>query len=386
MSTELLPIYKKVEASLQNHRMQFIAMSKNWFDSNSTVITAGTLTERPYFPIHLEDEMLEVMGVTREEIKNALNRAPSVKSSWKVLNSEFIIAMSLAVRYFVKNKMNNETKITYMTIVYRHYAMLHKRQFPHGTQPQMMDYMVNHLSMKNDLKRLGSLNAALEKMAENCHTSYEKDLESTDDETMLKYSVNMWSRTNSFVVNYARQYYDVHEKKLYLNVDDTSSDDEDNYRPERGSDSGAVQNLARSSYMHFLSNTPDERLLDISSKGNEISIGMLRSAIEILRKKGDEGVESIMLSIVELLVSEKHDVDFKLICSQKYLPFILSIYARSNVTDKNIVLIKNNLSRMLQENCPRFQETQREATKISYRRALFTYFALIIQINRCGGA
>jgi hypothetical protein len=387
MSSELVILYKKIDTNMSNpiHKKRLLDLCKGWFDSNTSIITANTLEERPYFPVSLEDEMMESIGVTRDDIKNTMKRIPSVNSAWKVLNSEYILAMSLVVRFFLKEKNELATRIVYMVIVYRHYSMLHKRQFPHGTKKEVMDYMVNQLSLKNDLKRLGSLNSALEKMAENCHAGYIKDLTSNDDEQILKYSVNMWSRTNSFVVNYARQYYDINDKKLYMNVDDTSNEgEEDNYRPERGSDSGAVYNVARGAFMHFLSTAPDERLINIAARGNEISTGMLRSALEILRKKGDEGVEHIMVSILELLISEKHDPEFKIVCTQMYLPFVLSIYARSNITDKNIILIKNNLSRMLADNCPRFQETQREATKISYRRALFTYIALIIQIGRCG--
>jgi hypothetical protein len=386
MVSEMVPLCRKVELSLNNsaNKKEYLSLCHKWFDLNSECMTDTGMTNRPFFPIDLEDKIIETLGLTKEEVREAMLKSPAAKTQTYALTlSEFSMAMTLAVRTFVKLKDANGIKTSYMILAYRHYSMLHKRYWKYGAKKEIMDYTVNSLSMKNDLKRLHTLHAALEKMATNCHESYEKMLLSNDDESMFKYNINLWSRTNSFIKGLANMYFEADRKKLYLNVDETANDDEDDFKPERTSNSAIVANLARSTYMHFASTNPDDRALSIAARGNEISVGMLKGTIEALRKKGDDGVEQIIHGIIELLVTEKNDIDMKIICSKAYLPYILSIYTRSNTNDESVIKIKDNLSRILKDNCPRFQETKREATKISYRRALFIYFALLIQIHRC---
>ena len=58
--------------------------------------------------------------------------------------------------------------------------------------------------------------------------------------------------------------------------------------------------------------------------------------------------------------------------------YCLQIYRRSNTTDKNIIKIKAILDKWLKD-LGLMDKTNRTATIVSFRKALFTFFVMEIQ-------
>ena len=67
--------------------------------------------------------------------------------------------------------------------------------------------------------------------------------------------------------------------------------------------------------------------------------------------------------------------------SMKFFNYADELYKKSNTKDESIVRIKDILDKFLNNYCPIYIKTNRIATKISFRRAIYLYFVLIIQKN-----
>jgi hypothetical protein len=64
---------------------------------------------------------------------------------------------------------------------------------------QVMAYTIENLTLKYDIKRLGSLFKALDKLAENSHVNQMENITSQDDEKIILYAIDMRSRINHMV-------------------------------------------------------------------------------------------------------------------------------------------------------------------------------------------
>jgi gamma-glutamylcyclotransferase (GGCT)/AIG2-like uncharacterized protein YtfP len=62
-----------------------------------------------------------------------------------------------------------------------------------------MAYTIENLTLKYDIKRLGSLFKALDKLAENSHVNQMENITSQDDEKIILYAIDMRSRINHMV-------------------------------------------------------------------------------------------------------------------------------------------------------------------------------------------
>ena len=65
--------------------------------------------------------------------------------------------------------------------------------------------------------------------------------------------------------------------------------------------------------------------------------------------------------------------------SWNFITYSFNVYKKSNTNDESIIEIKKVLDRILTKYSPNYIKTNRIATKIQFRRALFMYIILIIQ-------
>jgi hypothetical protein len=250
-----------------------------------------------------------------------------------------------------------------------------------------MDYTINNLSNKFDIKRLGSLMKALEKISDNNHDNYEKSFISDDDDAIFRYIEGLRTRLNNFVQKVANEFMYNYDHKLYLNKDAVSmrgEDGSDDYNVNRKSDSSAIEQGASNYIIWFSTNALDERgLLLASTINKDVSLNSLRNIINSLKNEDMNKLELIVAGLLASLMLSQKDNDLKAVCNVKFIPFALTIFTKSNMKDENLLAIRDNLNFLLNKYSVTFASTTREATKIAYRKALLIYVAYTIQKQRC---
>jgi len=108
----------------------------------------------------------------------------------------------------------------------------------------------------------------------------------------------------------------------------------------------------------------------------------LESTLNAIKEDDGNRIRLIVQSILEVLSSTQNDNSFKGVHSKGFPLFCIRLLSKSNSSNESIKNIKYNIDALLSEFCTTFRETKREATKISYRKALITYIALGLQVQR----
>ena len=84
---EFIKLYQKAKVSLEDPTRQakLRKVILEYFDENSDVLHVPSMAKKPVFLKNRDQEIIfESLGLTREELKGALDRTSAVDSNWKV--------------------------------------------------------------------------------------------------------------------------------------------------------------------------------------------------------------------------------------------------------------------------------------------------------------
>lgn len=373
-------LFSKVQTALKNK--DTLATYKNDMDrylSNNTDKYFGIgPNARPIYPSTQIDKYINLTGLTSKEITDTIKESTNVKSSWFMLKP-YNIANCLATRYFLTT--NNQEYITYSIwyLIIELYPPLHYRYFKYNVNEACMQYTINNLSGKFNIKKAGTFWNLL---SETCLTALELHKERLIEGTdigFVKYLQDIQTRMNSILKNIANVYYDNFENKRFMK-EEHESFEEDNYY-EADSNSYTIERVTNKVTTHLIINGPDMKLVELAAKTNKVSVNEMRNyADAIVNEKHEAQIRQLIESILFMYLfnedGENHGADT--IGTNEFMIYCLKVYKKSNTKDKNSNRIKTILNEWLDE-LGLAQKTTRTATIVNFRKALFTFFVMEIQ-------
>jgi hypothetical protein len=384
-SNEFVLLQDKYERYIadKTNQSKFVRSVQIEFDRNSAILSDNGLSEKP---IISKDPIWAFTNIPDEEVILTMKKTKA-KFVEKVFGENAVyIPFLIAIRYFTQQ--NDQRMINllcaYSTAVI--YSMLHRKYFTIGhAKREVMDYTINNLSNKYDIKRLGSLIKALEKLYQANHENYKDDLVSNDDDRILDYIEGLRTRINSFIKNINGEFISNYRAGRYINVDpDKLVGEDEEFENERSSDSSVIIQASQAFMIWFVTNGNDHDGLKLAVNYNkDVSISHLQHIINEIKLNKSNKLEEIVASIINLLVENQKNNNLSAICNVRFIPFVFSVFSRSNTSDVNIIRIKDNITSLLANYSTKFNDTNREATKIAYRKALLIYIAFLIQKQRC---
>jgi hypothetical protein len=239
-----------------------------------------------------------------------------------------------------------------------------------------MDYTINNLSNKYDIKKCGNLFKALFKLASVCNNTYKDYFTLFSDRHIIEYIMNLRTRINNFVKEIKDAYQKNKESGKYLNYDQESKTQDNYYETDNAS--FVIDRLSSKVTNYVTTNGVDVKTSDLAAQLCDVSRSAIRDALEkILKTENSEIKELVSILLQQYLVEEKCPVEG--IGSKNFITICLKIYGKSNTNDKNVIRLKEILDKWLQMNCERYQKTERAATKNNLRKAIYMYFVLITQ-------
>lgn len=366
---------------------EFIRAIHKWFDHNSEIILDTGMHIKPVFTPKDNDIAFSILDIDKDKVDKAVQASDTVKGyREKIFTNPAYIGLTLVARSLTKMKKTKEARMVYLYLAFRYYNVRYDVYFIYPPQRTIMDYTVNNLSLKFDIRRLGSLGAAMEKLADKNHETYEKGLISSSDDKILQYAESLRIRVNGFIQYFFAEFKKNWQEGNYLNVDSDESinDDENGPTRERTSDSTAISSAANAYHIWFISNEVNDKVLNFVSRESKISPNALRTVLEKIRAEKGEHVEVIAGNLLQQLVERTRDPQMKGVLSKKWTPFVLSQFSKTNTDDSSILEMKAKLDELLNEYCVKFAATAREATRSAYRRALLLYIAYTMQVQRSG--
>jgi hypothetical protein len=371
-------IYPSVELALKSKvksdlLQQYIA---KYFDRNHDVLFDTGVSKRLFFRAEDEFIIFKATDIKPSEVEDILKRNKLIKSTWEILNNPFNITIMLISRYYLlkEDKKSLENSLMYLSLFL--YSSLHYKYFKFLPNENVMAYTVNNLSNKYYIKTQGNLVKAIYSTVMTNHETYDKVLARGTDEDLLRYITQLRTRLNSFIKNIAKEYYNTKEKGLYLNTEKESQDQEDFY--EVDNISFQINKMADKATLRILTRGIDQLAINAAADICGVSNSAIKTAMyNIIEQRSDEVKDLVTLILQAYLINNKNSIDS--MTSKKFISECFAIYSKSNTNDKTINNIKEILDRWLTACSDKYTKTERVATKINFRKAIYLYFVFMIR-------
>jgi len=353
-----------------------------FMDKNHDVIFDQGPMKKLLFTNLDQQMVLDFVGVSNDEVAATLKKVESIGSSWKLLNNPYIIISCYVIRELTIQKKIRERDLLIMYLAMKVYSGLFSKYFKVGVNSQIMLYTLNDLSDKFKYKSLKNNYAVYKDVVMQSHQLYEKVLVKGEDEMLNVYFSQIFGRLNKIMLNIARAYYKNRDDKKYLNAV-KSYDDETGELLDYENSSSLIANLSEGTSGYFVSSNINMQLVRQVSTRNNIPSGTVYQTLMAIKK--DESATSI-LQMANLIVSIIYDAQPELlnrVCSKDFILTALKQLSVSNSNNQNLIKLKDKLDYLLNEYCSKYAATQRLATKMSYRNAIYSYFVYILVVNKC---
>lgn len=374
-------IYPLVEAALKKNQSKYKKNIELFIQARSKEL----YDIAPYTRIPFSQKDVELffnaMGIKESDIIDILSKTYywNMNFNPRAAKDPFTVTMMMVIRYYVlkKDQKNAELSTIYLAFSGKFYPSIHYQRFP-VVQPieykHVMDYVVNNmLTQKFDLKREGSVFGAIRSICITWLNTYEDLFKNPDDEDVADLIQQLHGRIKSFMINIASLYYEAYEKGYYVSFD-SDSEDQDDYRVA-DTDSLRAERIVENTMTNIGNNNVDLKICKMASDSN-VKVAEVQSIIESIQS--DPKNIPIIKELISIIVYEYFkESTTKDVGSLEFVR--ISIAAKPNTKNKNIIRQKEIIETWLDENSPNYRKRKsRLATKSSYYKSVLTYYVLLI--------
>ena len=359
----------------ENIKKLIIYISK-YIDVNSKALLANGPWIKILFTDLNRDQVNNIFNIENKEIKKIIKSCPSIMSNWNILNDPFNVIMMIIAHYCLINKMENEAKFVILFLTIRFYSSRQIRKFPYEPNKNITDYVVNHLSNKFKIKKTGTIYELLVEISNTYFENYKKMILNCSDDDIRNFIPGISTRISSIIGNLRTEFDKAWKSGNYLNTESELLD-KDEIRTTSNL-SADISKIVVSISNKIINSPIDMKLAKIASSSSNVSNTAIVNCINTLNDNIDEDVQKLMILIIQLFLMDGSYTE-KDIKSWNFITYSFNVYKKSNTNDESIIEIKKVLDRILTKYSPNYIKTNRIATKIQFRRALFMYIILIIQ-------
>lgn len=374
-------IYPLVETALKKNQTKYKKNIQTFIEERSKELYEIAPYTRIYFGQKDIDNFFHAIGLKESQIKQCLTKTYywNMRFNPQAAKDPFTVTMMMVIRYYMLkvDRKNAEISAIYLAFSGKFYPSIHYSKFP-VVQPieykHVMDYVVNNmLTQKFDLKREGSVFGAIRSICITWLNTYEDLFKDPDDEDVADLIQQLHGRIKSFMGNIASLYYKAYEEGNYISYD-SDSEDEDNYRIA-DTDSLRAERIVENTMAVINNNNVDIKLCSMASDQN-VKVAEVQSIIESIQSEPTN--IPIIKELLRIIVNE-YFVSSK-VKDVNSLEFVrISIAAKPNTKNKNIIRQKEIIESWLDENSPQYRKRKsRLATKSSYYKSVLTYYVLLI--------
>lgn len=374
-------IYPLIETALKKNQAKYKRNIQSFIEERSKELYDIAPYTRIYFGQKDIDSFFRAIGIRESQVKQCLTKTYywNIRFNPQAAKDPFTVAMIMVIRYYILkgDRKNAEISAIYLAFSGKFYPSIHYSKFP-VVQPieykHVMDYVVNNmLTQKFDLKREGSVFGAVRSICITWLNTYEDLFKDPDDEDIADLIQQLHGRIKSFMGNIASLYYKAYEDGNYISYDSDSEND-DNYRIA-DTDSLRAERIVENTMAAINNNNVDIKLCSMASDQN-VKVAEVQSIIESIQS--EPANIPIIKELLRIIVNEYFvNSTVKDVNSLEFVR--VSIAAKPNTKNKNIIRQKEIIESWLDENSPQYRKRKsRLATKSSYYKSVLTYYVLLI--------
>ena len=383
--------YPLVNKSLSNasQMSKYKSMISRFMNSRSKDLYDTCPCSRILYGLDDENDYFKSLNINKKDIENAISKTYYASISnfnpRAAKNPQTITSLCVVRYFFLKNdKKNLDLACIYLAFSGSMYPSAHYGSFP-VVEPSeyryIMEYVINNeLSNKYDIKREGSVIAAIRSVCNTWLNSYKDLLKSFDDDDIVYLIQQLHGRIKSFIQNIAEMYYEAYKNK------DSFSYESDNIGGEElegdfrvvDNDSMKIEKLVEKSMNYINTNGIDYKIVKTVADQNvkEAEVKLIIDTID-----NDQECIPLIKELLRIMITQYMlDGKNRDVASIEFISF--SLTPKPNSKNKNILRQKEIIEILLNKGTPAYRRRKnRPDTKSSYHNVLLGYYALIINKN-----
>lgn len=371
--------YPRIENAMGNssklNRMK--RYIEKYIDNHSDQLNYIAPTKRLIFSKDGPDGniIMDTVDINRREMEKVIKSIPELNRYADVVKDPLFVTLALIIRYLNENNKKRDIDIFLMYLTFALYSSIQYRTFKYEPNENVVQYTISRISNKFYFKQYGTVFKAMHQVAVGLNENNASTLVRDSDKDIIDYIMFLRSRISNTVIKFASELYKDIEEGKYINLvaDDTS---EENYN-EVGNISGNIENLTNKIALTFLQNRLDRSLVSMTSSLSSVNSQFLYSTLEDIKNNERDNVIRVIRDILIIYLKDNKN-EIESIGTRKFINYTIKIYSKSNTNDEQVLDIKRIMDLFLNSYSDKYTQTEREATKIKYRKSVFTFFVLLI--------
>jgi len=324
------------------------------------------------------DVVFNTIGMNPQDVKKIIKETKQTEDNWVLYNKPEYWSMIFIIKWFQDNSRERDMKMAILYFALALYSSVINARFKYPPTKAVMEYTINTLSNRYDIKKYGTIINVLQKLSYGCHETYSDYLTDKDfcDLHIKDYLNNMYVRINNFVKEILTVYNKNKESKNYMNTEKEKTDAEDFY--ETNNISNKIYQMTEKVGNTIVTSNINLSIIENSAKMASVSVNEVRNVVTKIIEKDDKRIkEFIALFLHQYLIVDRHPEST--FASSNFLVYTLKIYSKSNTNDKGVIRMKEILDEWLRENSEKYLKTQRVASLIAFRKSIMLFFCIATQ-------
>ena len=387
-SAILKEVYPIIEQAMNKNLMRWKKCMSSFMQKRSALLFDNMPCDRIYYNDTDRKELYDALGISPEVVKNGIRHTyyfPMSKFKPQAAKDDTTITVMCIVRYFLlkKDQKSLELAMIYQAFSGKYYPSIHYGMFPLASPSKyrhIMEYVVNHkLTQKYELKVTGSVIGVIKSIDDVWCKSYAYMLKSFDDEDITYMIQQLHNRIKSFLKNIAALYYEAYDNKEFITYDKDSLPEEEGSSTAyhlADNDSFRLQKYVENTMQKVNTSQVDYKICKMASDAN-VRVEEVRSIFEAILNDRDN-IPIIKEFITNLIATymrkSEGNKDVATISFFKY-----ATQAKPNSKDPLILRMGEIIETVLNDVSVSYRKRKhRLATKASYQKMFYTYFAVMI--------
>ncbi len=385
-----------IEKTVPKNTMKFVRFVQKYRDININKLETPYPCDYPIWSKECENIVYDTLGIDSEdlykitsniELPNGFQDKYLVKgNSRTTMLIQF--ALFMLYRYYLINNKVKEMEITKYYIAYFFYFSLFTKYFKYKPNKAVMEYTINSLSFKNQIKQTGSVNKWIYTMSDASCRKYEPIIIRGADSDYYKCIRRTHTKFNDAMNNLFNAFMKDYENKNVMYT--SKAQDSEGNMLDQNSLSADIIQLADKYTTRFFSNPNSEEVIafvcDKKQKGGYIPERDLRNTIFNIAddQSNQDDVRAFYQSVFYLFFnnSSNHKYTVKDVNTMNFMLEMQKMYKAGNSINKNRIIIGNIIDKWLKVGSATYRSTNREATKSVFKRSIFDYFIIKVTVDK----
>jgi len=375
----------QIDKSLANRntQMKIIKYILRYRDRYIDTLSSPYILNNLRYNIYDEDIIFETSGIPRD-VANKITKAiapPSGTDKMSVEVTPFRVVLLMVMRFFLiqarkTKKKEDQEMLMYVEAYYAYHLYIriwHKYFNNYPPTEATMRIVLEKMSYKDDLKRLGSVDKMIRSVIDTAIEYYGDRLVRGNDSDVIYIIQQLRTRYNNKMRHIRGIFYEV-TMNNEVSLTNKNFDEDGNENENSQGMLSEIYSYANNAATTFFSSGIDMKNVNYCAKISGVSSKELRTVISIIQKdpKNIEGVRDFYEAVFYIYF--KDGGKSKDIKSLVFIAKMDNTFKKGNSIDKNIIKIKTLLDKWLVQGSAVYRATNREATMNNFRRAVYMYF------------